>query len=89
MLWSPRSKIGRPPAVSNVDCACKRRVGLCGDDPIRALGDTPPPMPATAPLIRVNRAPVLTMRATVVAERLGYPREAAIDPPLAGVATPG
>jgi hypothetical protein len=36
-----------------------------------------PPMSATAPPIRVNRAPVLTLWATVVAERLGYSAEAA------------
>jgi len=35
-------------------------------------------MPATPPPIRVNRAPVLTLWATVVAERLGYPPEAAL-----------
>jgi hypothetical protein len=34
-------------------------------------------MSATAPPIRVNRAPVLTLWATVVAERLGYSAEAA------------
>lgn len=34
-------------------------------------------MPTTAP-IRVNRAPVLTLWATVVAERLGYPPDAAL-----------
>jgi hypothetical protein len=37
-----------------------------------------PPMPATPPLIRVNRAPVLILWATVVAERLGCPPEAAL-----------
>ena len=42
-----------------------------------------------APLIRVSRASVLTLWATVVTERLDYPTEAAIDPPLVGVATPG
>jgi hypothetical protein len=36
------------------------------------------PMPATSPPIRVNRAPVLTRWATVVAERLGYPPETAL-----------
>jgi hypothetical protein len=35
------------------------------------MSDTPPP-------IRVNRAPVLTLWATVVAERLGYPPETAL-----------
>jgi hypothetical protein len=35
-----------------------------------------PPMPDTPSPIRVNRAPVLTVWATVVAERLGYPPEA-------------
>jgi hypothetical protein len=33
-----------------------------------------PPLPP----IRVNRAPVLTLWATVVAERLGHPAEAAL-----------
>ena len=37
-----------------------------------------PPMAATPPPIRVNRAPVLTLWATVVAERLGYPPETAL-----------
>jgi len=32
-------------------------------------------MPTAPPPIRVNRAPVLTLWATVVAERLGYPAE--------------
>jgi hypothetical protein len=36
------------------------------------------PMPDTPPPIRVNRAPVLTLWATVVAERLGYPPETAL-----------
>ena len=35
-------------------------------------------MPDTSPVIRVNRAPVLTLWATVVAERLGYPPETAL-----------
>ncbi len=35
-------------------------------------------MPPTPPPIRVNRAPVLTLWATVVAERLGYPPETAM-----------
>jgi hypothetical protein len=35
-------------------------------------------MPDTPPPIRVNRAPVLTLWATVVAERLGYPPETAL-----------
>jgi len=35
-------------------------------------------MPPTPPPIRVNRAPVLTLWATVVAERLGYPPETAV-----------
>jgi len=34
-------------------------------------------------LIRVNRAPVLTLWATVVAERLGYPPETAAPSALA------
>ena len=34
-------------------------------------------MPATPPIV-VNRAPVLTLWATVVAERLGYPHETAL-----------
>ncbi len=42
------------------------------DSPIHAPGDTLPAMAATPPSIRVNRAPVLTLWATVVAERLGY-----------------
>ena len=37
-----------------------------------------PPMKAAPALIRVNRAPVLTLWATVVAERLGYPPETAL-----------
>ena len=37
----------------------------CTSLPNAAVMDTPPP-------IRVNRAPVLTLWATVVAERLGY-----------------
>jgi len=48
-----------------------------------------------APPIRVNRAPVLTLWATVVAERLGYPPETAlcqsalnIDPPSASKIDP-
>jgi hypothetical protein len=36
-------------------------------------------MSATAP-IRVNRAPVLTLWAAVVAERLGYPPDTALTP---------
>jgi len=36
------------------------------------MSDTPPP-------IRVNRAPVLTLWATVVAERLGYPPKTALS----------
>jgi hypothetical protein len=35
-------------------------------------------MVAASPPIRVNRAPVLTLWATVVAERLGYPPETAL-----------
>jgi len=35
-------------------------------------------MAPTPPPIRVNRAPVLTLWATVVAERLGYPAETAL-----------
>jgi hypothetical protein len=35
-------------------------------------------MPAAAPPIRVNRAPVLTLWGAVVAERLGYPPETAL-----------
>jgi hypothetical protein len=35
-------------------------------------------MPDTPPPIRVNRAPVLTLWAAVVAERLGYPSETAL-----------
>jgi hypothetical protein len=35
------------------------------------------PLPAPSPSICVNRAPVLTLWATVVAERLGYPPETA------------
>jgi hypothetical protein len=35
-------------------------------------------MPTATPPIRVNRAPVLTLWATVVAERLGYPPETAL-----------
>ena len=35
-------------------------------------------MPPTPPPIRVNRAPVLTLWATMVAERLGYPPETAL-----------
>ena len=35
-------------------------------------------MADTAPSIRVNRAPVLTLWATLVAERLGYPPETAL-----------
>jgi hypothetical protein len=35
-------------------------------------------MPAPSPPIRVNRAPVLTLWATVVADRLGYPPEKAL-----------
>ncbi len=37
-----------------------------------------PPMAPTPPPICVNRAPVLTLLATVVAERLGYPPETAL-----------
>jgi hypothetical protein len=37
-----------------------------------------PPMPPTPPPIRVNRASVLSLWATVVAERLGYPPETAL-----------
>jgi hypothetical protein len=37
-----------------------------------------PPMPPTPPPIHVNRAPVLTLWATMVAERLGYPPETAL-----------
>src|SRR5580658_9660690 len=37
-----------------------------------------PPMAAVPRPIRVNRAPVLTLWATVVAERLGYPPETAL-----------
>jgi hypothetical protein len=48
------------------------------DAPIRPLSDTFPPMAPTPPLIRVNRAPVLTLWATVVAKRLGYPPETAL-----------
>ena len=36
------------------------------------------PMAPTSPPIRVNRAPVLILWATVVAERLGYPAETAL-----------
>jgi len=36
------------------------------------------PMAPTPPPIRVNRAPVLTLWATVVAERLGHPPETAL-----------
>ena len=36
------------------------------------------PMPHTPPPFRVNRAPVLTLWTTVVAERLGYPSETAL-----------
>jgi hypothetical protein len=39
--------------------------------PIRVPSDPLPPMPALPPPIRVNRAPVLTLWAIVVAERLG------------------
>jgi hypothetical protein len=47
--------------------------------PIRPPSDTLPPMPATPPPpIRVNRAPVLTLWAAVVAERVGYPPETAL-----------
>jgi hypothetical protein len=35
-------------------------------------------MPVATPPIRVNRAPVRTLRATVVAERLGYPPATAL-----------
>jgi hypothetical protein len=35
-------------------------------------------MPATAPPIRVNRAPVLTLWAVVGAERVGYPPDTAL-----------
>jgi hypothetical protein len=35
-------------------------------------------MPAASPPIRVNRGPVLTLWATVVAERLCYPPETAL-----------
>jgi hypothetical protein len=35
-------------------------------------------MPAALSPIRVNRAPVLTLQAAVVAERLGYPPETAL-----------
>jgi hypothetical protein len=45
--------------------------------PIRAPSDTVPPTAPTPPPIRVNRAPVLTLWATVVAERLGQPPETA------------
>jgi hypothetical protein len=38
-----------------------------------------PPIPAAPPPIRVNRAPVLTLWATVVAERLGNPPETALS----------
>ena len=37
-------------------------------------------MAPAPPPIRVNRAPVLTLWATVVAERLGYPPETALTP---------
>src|ERR1700722_14265201 len=37
-----------------------------------------PPMPAPLPPIRVNRAPLLTLWATVVAEPLGHLAEAAL-----------
>lgn len=37
-----------------------------------------PPAMSTIPAVRVNRAPVLTLWATVVAERLGYPTETAL-----------
>jgi hypothetical protein len=36
-------------------------------------------MTGTAPPIRVNRAPVLTLWAAVVAERLGHPRDTALS----------
>jgi hypothetical protein len=50
---------------------------------IRARVDTPtgevqPARTMPTPPIKVNRAPVLTLWATVVAERLGYPRETAL-----------
>jgi hypothetical protein len=36
------------------------------------------PPPSDAPPLRVNRAPVLTLWAAVVAERLGHPADAAL-----------
>ncbi len=46
--------------------------------PIRAPGDTLAAHGRHPSPIRVNRAPVLTLWATVVAERLGYPPETAL-----------
>jgi hypothetical protein len=48
---------------------------LGGDSPIRAPGDTLPADGRTTFPTRMSRAPVPTLWATVVAERLGYPPE--------------
>ena len=44
----------------------------------RTLTTHPSPVTTYAPPIRVNRAPVVTLWATVVAERLGYPPATAL-----------
>src|SRR3712207_5322637 len=63
---------------------CRCRAALGGAERGRCLPRRPAyglamlPQADSLPALRVNRAPVLTLWAAVVAERLGYPEETAL-----------
>jgi hypothetical protein len=70
--WFRETSVGSPTAIMG---AMPPRLWASFRSERQAIRS--PPMPAATLPIRVNRAPALTLWATVVAERPGYPSETA------------